>query len=952
MSSFDSWPPPQGDYEYFKNEITETCQSIAEHWALLKKILDRDYKMICHTWRGQENSFVKRSNVLDRALDDSPKQPGIPEKRRPDINGYIQRDNPQGPDYKPFNAYQFPYLSREDLVYGENILIFAYCRARYHWTEYLHTDLYSMRAGQLQPSFHGFWARRSAEGPEFPVEPPKETIGKLLRFKKRDFGEIRKGQPCHFDDYCEEYSSTTQSDFERKNLWANKKVVARGVDVLDSFSYSQALLIVRTQKRLLIFLVHVCLDIVWRWKDPSGNNLSKEVLKKEYEEYQFQNKDLSAPKSLSGGAIPLLAEVRLRAAYGRPDGFEWDALEKLIDARLTNARITLLQLRKDPDIFEATLRREEWKRDVNYNPLAVVDLEPKQGEFDGPNRLKAWQDAMKFGIGYAIKDFDWWSELQDAFTHLRATYEECKERLQTKDKSEDFWAAAKKLDTALYGFYYRAHHFSETLVQELRNTILTTSYFKENLSVQNISGYSRLLPTEALRKEGPRKRIDIFAKLARIFSYERQQFGLSALLDDLEREMMDTPEPNQPEDEPQETPMQNAQNEGPSQDAGEGPSTGQKKKKKKKKAKAKSSDEPENSNKGYLTEEVLKVLGNLAVFAECLSQVEHFQPWTTLYFADWNQDPQKEAVRESVARLDQHFRELTGSDRAWKKHFEKGLPKRRRFNYPIEELRTQQNVELLELAESNLDLFWHDLVQELKPDKQDALSARARALLSKTPERPRWIVQRPEEQGGEKPMPDVQGEQDQTPNQEKEQLRKDTEMRDVPEAAEASRPKTPSPPKRPREEDEEPPEQSPAKKKKDKAPAAPTASKKDRRQEPSDTDQSDKIQLPKKLYPHILCLFCIPGRTDARKKLQWRDFLKLMTHIGFSFRQTTGSICKFEPVSEKLLAKLPPAEQNSRGDLEVHGPHPETFLRFWQCRRIGDSMHAKYKWTADTFESL
>lgn len=937
--------PLSGSYEYWKNELAVRCKETDKNWAMLKKILDRDYTTICHTWRENEKSALKRTNILDRAFHCGTTKYTLPLERRPDINGWVQRNEARQPEDMRFPAWQFPYLSEEDLVHGENILMFACHRAKHHWTEYFHTDLYATRGGQPLQDFHGFRIG------QVPVDPPKETNDKVLYVKKREPGEIPRDQPAQFDDYWEEYDSTNKSHFERTFLRSNRKAVAKGIDVLDKFSYSQALLITASQNCIYSYLVDVCMDIFLTSRTRGDKNTSvsrhkelKAALQKEYEEHQHQNDDLTPPtKPPDGTMLPSLTEVRLRATYGPPDGFEWDVLEKLIDSRVAGARTALLQLRKDPDIYEAAIRREEWKRDENYNPTVAPDLVPKHGEFQGPTRLKAWQDAMKFCIGDAIKDFDRWSELQDALISLRATYEKHEKKLGTKDKSEEFWAAAKKLDTALYGFYYRAHHFSERLVGELQKTVFGSSFFRKYVIIQDVQGVRQPVFTDALQPEGQKKLAKIILKLTRLFTHQRQQFGLSALLDDLERELMHTSEPNNTEPSVQDDQIEDPSQEGHEDVAGQGAS--KKKKKKKKKAK-KNSGDTEQSNKDYLTEEVLEILGNLAVFAECLSQVEHFQPWVTLYFADWNHDPQKEDMRESVERLEKYFQELTGSDRAWKiMHRERGLPKLRRFHYPVGELRTQENVDLLEAAESNLDLFWDDLLEELKPDKQDALSDRARALLEETPKRTQWRVQGAEEPGNEKAMPDLQ---EQRQDQEETQASADVEMLDASEVAamdgtRGSRPKTPSPPKRAREEDEEPADQSPTKKKKS-AKGSKKSTK--NRQELTDTDQSGKILLPVRLYPHVLSLFFVPGRTDAKKTLQWNDFIKLMNNIGFGARPAGGSIYKFEPIHPTLIEKLP---KQKLGAFEVHKPHPEKFLRFWQCRRIGDALHAKYAWTSDTF---
>ncbi|KAH8902971.1 hypothetical protein BR93DRAFT_941257 [Coniochaeta sp. PMI_546] len=994
--------PPKGSHEYFKNVLRDTCEATAQNWVTLKKIFDRDYDLIKDFWKKDENSAYERGLIIDRAKGGS----RLADRRRPDINGFVEGDKI---DQNELIGFLFPHLSKEDLIQGKIILIFFYHRSNHHWTEYCHTDLFSTRAAQKRADAHGFYVDNNA------VDPPPGIEKYLVSFKKRQLADINSDKPGRFEDYCEEHLAEIRTQRIRKS-------VAKGRDVLDKFSYSQALMVSKIQGRVYQLLVAICLDIVIMSRrkdkeklekrdnkkkkrnkkkkkegeeeredeeeeDPAGGNPGIDVLAnfqayheekldllKEYAEYKIQDKQYTAPKVRSDSkeakiykaTLPLLTEARLQASYGPPDVLAWDVLERHLVSRVTDTRIALLQLRKDPDIFEESVRRERWKRDFNNDPSHPAEIEPTKGEFA---EIGSWRDAMKFCIGNAIKDFDRWSSVYEAFNDLKATYEEHQATLKLRDNSEVFWAAARRLDTALYGFYYRAREFSESLVQELRSRISSTHFYDD---------YIRLDTNEIGIKKASEKVMNIFAKLASLLSADRRvQFGLSALLDDLEREINDTFDPKQSEiekdsktevagendperdeDSMEEEPAQDARQEAPKhsiqedlpeqEEEEEGPekSTTGKKKKKKKKKKNKKSKAANQNYKAYLTRDVLELLGDLAVFAECLSQVEHFQPWAMLFFADWNDDAEKETVRLSVKTLNQHFKELTESNRAWKTSHRRGLPKPGRFHYPIHEERTQHNIDLLQLAESNLDDFWEELLRELDRERQDGLSQRARQLLSEKPARVSWEVQPAGDDSKEKEPKEKEQQE-----QQEEERKEEVETVAVPEVAvkpQDSPPKTPSPGKRHREEDEQPLEESPGKKRK-VGNVTSQATKKDEEEKHSYISESGKILLPRKVYPDIFYLFHKPGARQGKGVLPWKRLMKLMVALGFSASSHSGSQWHFSPVADHLKPKK---QGDKAGPIRIDEPHPETYKTFAQLRMLGDNLHNRYQWTYHSFEEI
>ncbi|OIW34204.1 hypothetical protein CONLIGDRAFT_697147 [Coniochaeta ligniaria NRRL 30616] len=940
MASVQQSTPEIRSYEYVKTLLVDHCQQTTRKWATLQRILERDSENIYKVWQQTlKNSPGKRGKVVDRA-----QEGWFITERRTDINGVWKEDKRE--EAYRLGDYMFPHMSREDLVYEDMIPTFLYNRGKRHWTEYCHADLYSTRGGQDKPAFHAFYAG------DKPFEPPSDIEGYLYSFKGRRWHEIPQG-PASMDHYVQEHEVIQEIPQNTSGAPDRRKLVSKGRNVLDKFSFGQALMIAGIQRRVYTFLVNVCLDLMMIHRNtmPPSEDwdpyiLVRDALEKEYEQHESNGKAIDAPKGPSAEeekrrklepdedavALPVLTEVRLRATYGAPDTLDWDALGKLLESRTSS---------RHPS------GREHWSRlkstDSSSHEPPQLKSVPK--EFDD---LDPWQDAIEFCIGNAIKDYDRWSSINDAFKHLQKVYENNETILRTKNKTDKFWAAAKELDAALYGLHSRALDFSETLVGELAEKVDKSPFYQQILKYnKRLRGYELSVKDLKDRK--------FYLKLAYLLVVEnRTRFGLSALLDNFERHIATIAQPKTADNPPQgseettqekaqEKPQEEEDDEQPAEQeepaaeqeepaaeqegttAEQGGTSGKNKKKRKKKKKKK---------KVYLTKDVLKVLGDLAIFAECLSQVEQFQPWATLYFAEWNECPEKAEIRRSKEELKQHFKELA-SKRGWKRTFRLGLPRVGTFDYPVDEERTEWNVQRLNTSDDNLDHFWNEFIREMGPHRQDALSERVRNLFESVKDRTKWKTPRPEGEGDDE-------------EEEEEEEEEDTQMPDVPgdtAGPSGSVAKTPSPPKRPRGDDDdddgEPSSESPPKKRK----VAKARKTKDKGKQRADRDPT-KIWLPTKSYSDIFFLFCKPGETRGRSVLQWKDFLKLMRAIGFGAQPSGGSIWKFEPVKQELLAVVP---KDNRSQFRADSPHPETALRFDQTRRIGDKLNRIYTWTHDTF---
>jgi hypothetical protein len=1092
-------------YSTYKQKLIFNTDQIAGDWALLKKLFDKHYDEICQTWE-KMRSVENRTKVIRQASSTGGEE--CPVGRRPDINGL--RKEGADPDttwvydywHQDRKAFLWPHLTQEDLIYGDIIPRFLYNRASHHWTEYCHTDLFSIRGGTGRPDFHGLWAFVDPSVETQPVESefPTEAWTNLIRFKARNLDEverIKKRPGDRFDDHCEEYTPPGAAPARMRG----QRDRPRGRDALDKFTYSQALQVTKVQQRVYKFLVDVCLTLLYVRK---GRKMSKlpvsvdqdqrsqrygevkefrDTILAQLDQYEYQNTSYASPDDRAAHsearmyeeAMPELTEIRLKTHYGPPEGLNWDSLQTIIESKVDDAKMTLLSLRREPDFFEEALRRERWYKDHGYGSKIEPQLEPQDGEFSS-EKLESWHSAIKSCIGGAIKDFDRWTELQAAFDHFRSTYERHRLVLETRDKTAKFWNAAEELDTALYGFKYLAHEFQEQVLAQLKQVVLSHPYYQNIYQITKIDRKItdlNLLPS--VLKEGPPRRINIFNKLRRLMIQDRMFFGLSALLDDLERERtknslsytvgakavadnpVEDPE-NDPEDDvgnpdvpgaddgefqasvrdapeqstsaankndkgkgkqtvgqaqppegvsqhtvPQEA---SAQEEGHGQEGDMQPEQGSKKKKSKKK-KNKKKKNAGNEFPEYLTQDVLRLVAELSYFAECINQVEHFQPWYALYLEDWNKHTQKQAVRNSVNRLKGHFSELA-SDRPWKDSLEDGLPKNHRFYYPTGEEQTEHNVILLEQAEGNLDRFWEKLCLELGPDRQNALTDRARTILGQPPDRTPWKVHKPERRDNDVEMAEAQ-QRDLDEDQEgdgEDDAAKDVEMPDAfqPQTAGKKTPSppkrpgekdelqlavkktpsplkrrreegeeptaahmTPSPPKRPREEaeevveeeiveeeqeEEEPQEQWPPRYY-PKVPKFPKSAKgkkgkgKQKQEEEAEPEPDKKIVLSAQVYENLWFLIHIPNK-QGPSGLKWKEVMRLYLEMGFSGRPSAGSIWMFTPTSSELVKRLP---RNRRGGLAVHHPHPEPEVKQKKMRIYGNTMQRIYGFSLDWFES-
>lgn len=883
---------PKSEAEIWTEVLTTRCAFAAINWVNIQEIVERHFEKICDKWK-QLNTASRKQHLRSGARYLHPTTQ-LPKHHRPDIEG----TEPRAPGYEKVEAYvtlacyMWPHLNEEDLAWGDTFITYLYHRATTHFLDYQHFDLQCTKGGFATQGWTPFTLESKLQS------SPKIAKTKMVKPRRIDRESVRFG------------SNTFETFYTMMDNPGGRDL--KGRDTLDKFTFENALWIAKIQTRIYGYLYCVCVSLlhgklarpvveetdgrdeeeIKKYEEEIENRLGEEAeRRKEQFRKDFLEDDKANPvreprlpeersdRHFPGGTqVPLLAALRVQADYGPPAKIHLQSLERLIEAKVHDAETTLVLLRGDPGIFEASIRQERVDRDQTGS----ASLTPKPKEFK-EKRLDEWRDAMKFRIGNAIKEFDRWSALQDSFNDLKGTYEQVEEQLKTQDDSDEisdeFWGAAVLLDRALYSFHHHAERYSEFLVKDLEDMVSESKILKAYIQQDRSN---KLVLKEwvdeneqvDLKELADRK--EVYSKLLKLLYSDRLLIGLSAFLDNLEREL------NQP-----------------------------------------CLRDREKNKIEYLPTPVRRILGDLAVFAECLNQVATFQPYATLLLSDWDYDsPGKLAARNSVKCLEGVLRELTGSNRPWNAVRSYGLPKDEAFDYPVQDEQTEETVEKLRKAEDNLNRFWEKLLPRLGSTKQNALSERTSRLLSRAPERtPRW---EPSER--------------------------------TPQLESPERPKTPSPDKRHREEDEVPEEESPKKKRK----VAKLRKKKDQNNrevgdpdkggEAGDEDDREpanqsKIFVSEATLESLGFLFHVPGQKNRRKNLSWKNFCKMMEDIGFSEGKNGGSVTKFSP-SEKLAAILP---KERRGEWRVDEPHPSHDIPFAWAREWGRKLRHRYGWEHNSF---
>lgn len=322
----------------------------------------------------------------------------------------------------------------------------------------------------------------------------------------------------------------------------------------------------------------------------------------------------------------------------------------------------------------------------------------------------------------------------------------------------------------------------------------------------------------------------------------------------------------------------------------------------------------EREARQMLSVRVASTIGELSIIAQCISQLELFQPWAANFdtaFEERRDDIQRWFVR----RTEPSARILSALDaKNMGRAATLGTPTEGRFAYPVKKRRTRENVEALRKAEASLDAFWCAVDQILNSKAGGLEGTATRGLLSqgrvleRTPE---WVE--PAKEEGAKKDPAASPEVLVKP------------FSDLFYGLSEPGPKTPdTAPK--------------AKVKTRGTPHPPT-------QDTADNTPQEKAQDTQLVFPVdsralkvFRTLFFNTEVTSTPGTVAWGDFLHAMASTGFGAEKLYGSVWQFRPASLDV----------ERG-IQFHEPHPSGKLPFTVARRYGRRLSRAYGWFGGMF---
>nr|OQO18064.1 hypothetical protein B0A51_14543 [Rachicladosporium sp. CCFEE 5018] len=240
-----------------------------------------------------------------------------------------------------------------------------------------------------------------------------------------------------------------------------------------------------------------------------------------------------------------------------------------------------------------------------------------------------------------------------------------------------------------------------------------------------------------------------------------------------------------------------------------------------------------------------------------------------------------------------------------------GHPEDRRLYYPIEQRRTQANVDALRAAEAVLDLVWSEFDSKIGPFSEKLAGTATGRLLSKPRSLYRTAPRVERLQASTRVSPPVYKLGDTitfgvTP------LNTADGTSDYSAAVPKTKPKTkgiPNPALQPAEVDS------------------------------SDSDEDvvpEVFRLNARALKVFNTMFFVVGADRTPGEVSWRDFLYGMAAMGFSSEKLRGSEWRFA--------------HPERRPIIVHDPHPKSNIPYERLRRVGRRMNRVYGWEAGMFE--
>ena len=320
---------------------------------------------------------------------------------------------------------------------------------------------------------------------------------------------------------------------------------------------------------------------------------------------------------------------------------------------------------------------------------------------------------------------------------------------------------------------------------------------------------------------------------------------------------------------------------------------------------------------------VAKLISELSIVAECLRQLEIYQPWANGF---------ESALVERQKGIQSEFSERTKNEARivqalHESHIIKiytfGDPSDKRFDYPVDKKRNKANVETMQSAEANLDTFWAKIDNLLYNLAGNLDGTAIKRLLSQTRSLQRtsdWIepAAGKNKREREKSPPDVDAltkplsqlfHGPEPSSVRKDALATDTAKPKIKSRASASLAQTDS--------------------------TDVAAQRLD-----ISLDIQPTFAVDSRALKVFRILFFNPTANTTPGELQWTEFLYAMVCVGFRAQKLYGSVWHFQPTRLDVERSI-----------QFHEPHPRPRIPFLVARRHGRRLNRAYGWHGSMFVS-
>jgi hypothetical protein len=313
--------------------------------------------------------------------------------------------------------------------------------------------------------------------------------------------------------------------------------------------------------------------------------------------------------------------------------------------------------------------------------------------------------------------------------------------------------------------------------------------------------------------------------------------------------------------------------------------------------------ENDSKSKALVSAWVADQIGDLAVIAQCIHQLDLYQPWAAT-FEDAMVD-HGENLKADFAAFEKRVKPYLEVKYS-RDVVELGTPTQGRFWYPVDKRRTQENVQAMRAAEAHLDEFWGAVIEELS--KSSALSPVLRELLLEQ------VLERTAEWTELERRPQVTADIP-TDTQPFGGLTSQPERVNAKSIIQEIRVKA-----------------------KTRGVAHPVD---DLEQEPlqhAEESELRQFKVDKRAFKVFKILFYTPNTNDHPGEIPWTDYLHAFRAVGFSVEKMHGSAWQFTPSNLDV----------ERG-IQFHEPHPNKKLPFKTARRYGRRLSRNYGWHGKMF---